>query len=110
MERDPEKRNLHVEITEQVFANAPTMLALCFTGQGLIKIYAAVSRVNTLADDFLDFSIAAFLFATIFSYMALRSAQLKRKIRFARLADATFLCGLAMAVVVSFVVVFTLAG
>jgi hypothetical protein len=110
MDRDTDKRDVRLEITEHIFANAPTMLALCLTTVGLIKIYAALQRITTLADDFLAFCLAAFLLATIFSYLALRSSTAKRRVKFARLADILFIAGLSTATLIAFFVVYALAG
>jgi hypothetical protein len=110
MDRDMDKRDVRLEITEHIFGNAPTMLALCLTTVGLIKIYAALQRITTLADDFLVLCLAAFLLATIFSYSALRSRNAKRRAKFAKLADVLFISGLSAATVVAFFVVYALAG
>jgi hypothetical protein len=110
MDRDVEKKDVRLEITEHIFANAPTMLALCLTTVGLIKIYAALERITTLVDDFLVLCLAGFLLATIFSYLALRSSVARRRTAFARIADVLFISGLSAATVVAFFVVYTLAG
>lgn len=86
------------------------MVALCLTMLGLIKIYTALEKVTTLADNFLVFGLAAFLFATLFSYLALRSQTSRRRLVLARIADATFLSGLGACTIVAFVIVFSLAG
>jgi hypothetical protein len=75
MDQDMDRESLHLEITEHIFANSPTMLALCLTMVGLIKIYTALHRITTLTDDFLMLGLSAFLLATIFSYLALRSLR-----------------------------------
>jgi hypothetical protein len=108
--RDFDKQRIRLEITEHIFTNSPTMLALCLTTEGLIKIYAALQKITTIADDLLIFSLAGFLLATIFSYLALRSPNLERRVRFASIADGSFIGGLAMAIVVAIFIVFTLAG
>jgi hypothetical protein len=105
-----EKQQSHPEITAHVFANAPTMLALCLTMVGLIKIYTALQKVTTLADNVLAFCLAAFLFATVFSYLALRYHLTAKGAIFARIADVMFLSGLSACTVVAFVVVYSLAG
>lgn len=110
MNQATEKPRLHPEITTHVFANGPTMVALCLTMLGLIKIYTALEKVTTLADNFLVFCLAAFLFATLFSYLALRSQTAHRRLVLARIADATFLSGLGACTIVAFVIVFSLAG
>jgi hypothetical protein len=110
MNQDPDQQTLQLEITEHIFGNAPTMLALCLTMVGLIKIYAALHRITTLTDDFLMLCLGTFLLATIFSYLALRSPRGKRRMVLVRLADATFLSGLSLTAIVASFVVFTLTG
>ncbi|HXE12429.1 MAG TPA: hypothetical protein VN633_09935 [Bryobacteraceae bacterium] len=110
MNQAPEKQQSHPEITAHVFANSPTMLALCLTMVGLIKIYTALQKVTTLADNILAFCLAAFLFATLFSYLALRYHLSPRRSIFARIADAMFLSGLSACTLVAFIVVYSLAG
>ena len=105
-----EKEQLHLEITEHVFGNSPTMLALCLTMLGLIKIYTAIQRITTLTDNFLVFCLAAFLLATLFSYLALRSPVGHRRVLLTRVADAMFLSGLGAVTIVAFFFVYTLAG
>jgi hypothetical protein len=110
MDRDVENRDVRLEITHHIFGNSPTMLALCLTTVGLIKIYAALERITTLVDNFLVLCLAAFLLATIFSYLALRSRVAKRRTVLARIADILFISGLSAATIVAFFVVYTLAG
>jgi hypothetical protein len=110
MDSDMDKRDVRLEITEHIFGNAPTMLALCLTTVGLIKIYTAIQRITTLADDFLVLCLSAFLLATIFSYSALRSTNTKRRAMFARVADILFISGLSASTVVAFFLVYALAG
>jgi hypothetical protein len=110
MDQEADKRKVHLAITEHIFANSPTMLALCLTMVGLIKIYAALQRVTTLTDDFLVLCLSAFLLATIFSYLALRSSVENQRVTLARLADIMFLAGLSATTIVAVFVVFALAG
>jgi heme O synthase-like polyprenyltransferase len=110
MNQDMDKRDVRLEFTEHIFGNAPTMLALCLTTVGLIKIYTALQRITTLADNFLAFCLAAFLLATIFSYLSLRSSTAKRRAKFAKLADVLFISGLSASTAVAFFVVYALAG
>src|SRR5947209_17238677 len=89
------------DTANEIFTNSPTMLALCLTVIGLIKIYATLQRVTTLADNCLALCLVAFLLATIFSYLALRASAGKRRRIFARVADGIFLAGLSSATVVA---------
>jgi hypothetical protein len=109
MELPENRRDLHLYITEHIFTNSPTMLALCLTIIGLIKIYTALQRVTTLADNFLALALVAFLLATISSYLALRATVHRRRVLMARIADAMFLSGLTAATAVALFVAFSLA-
>jgi len=100
---------IDLNIAGHIFGNAPTMLALCLTVIGLIKIYANLERISTLADNFLAFGVVCFLFATLLSYLALRARTHKRRIKLARFADITFLSGLCCATAVAVFVTFSLA-
>ena len=42
-------------LSEKVFTNSPSMLVLCLTVIGLIKIYTRFEKITTLADNFLAF-------------------------------------------------------
>lgn len=98
------------DIANHIFANSPTLLALCLTVIGLIKIYASLQRITTLADNILLISVAAFLVATVFSYMALRSRTRKHRKRFGDIADWAFMSGLGLATFVALFVTFSLVG
>jgi uncharacterized membrane protein len=98
------------DIAQHIFGNAPTLLALCLTVIGLIKIYASLQRITTLADNLLLIAVVAFLVATIFSYLALRSITQRRRVIFGDIADGAFLLGLCLTTCVALFITFTLAG
>jgi hypothetical protein len=106
---DPKLDQIDLNIASQIFGNSPTMLALCLTVIGLIKIYANLERISTLADNFLALGVICFLFATVFSYLALRARIHHRRVRLARFADATFLAGLCCTTAIAVFVAFSLA-
>jgi hypothetical protein len=98
------------DIASHVFGNSPTLLALCLTVIGLIKIYASLQRITTLADNLLFISVAAFLVATIFSYMGLRSKTRNHRRIFGDIADWAFMSGLCLTTFVALFITFTLVG
>jgi hypothetical protein len=105
-QREQVERN----ISDHIFANSPTMLALCLTVIGLIKIYASLQRINTLMDNCLAFAVLAFFLSTAASYLALRASTHKRRVNLGRIADVAFLGGLGCAAVVAVMITYTLAG
>jgi nitrate reductase gamma subunit len=86
------------------------MLALCLTVIGLLKIYASLQRITTLADNLLAICLVAFLLATICSYLALRAISQKRIHLLTQIADWLFLSGLTCATAVALFIAFVLAG
>jgi hypothetical protein len=110
MNEKAERELAERDIARYVFGNAPTLLALCLTVIGLIKIYASLQRITTLADNLLLISVVAFLVATIFSYLSLRTTTPKRRVVFGDVADGAFLLGLSLAAFVALFITFALAG
>ena len=110
MDQNQLSQNLHRKITEHIFVNSPTMLALCLTVIGLLKIYASLQRITTLADNLLAICLVAFLLATICSYLALRAISQKRIHLLTQIADWLFLSGLTCATAVALFIAFVLAG
>ncbi len=98
------------DVAQHIFGNSPTLLALCLTVIGLIKIYTSLQRITTLADNFLVFAVIAFLFATLFAYMALRSRTQKHRAILGDVADGAFLTGLCLTTAVALFITFALAG
>ena len=104
------KQQTDAEISGRIFSSAPNLLAVCLTAVGLIKIYAALQRITTLADNFLILCLIAFLAATFFSYLSLRSSHQKRRVTLETIADILFLSGLAGSTLVAGFIVFSLQG
>jgi hypothetical protein len=111
----PDPTNEQREIVETskalyVLYSAPGMLALCLTMIGLIKIYGRLEQTETLGDDFLAFNGVLFLASFICSYLALRTANKRRRIKLERIADAFFLGALVVLSIVAIFVTYTLKG
>ena len=107
--------NLHeeraeIDLSEKVFTNSPTMLVLCLTVIGLIKIYTRFEKVTTLADNFLGFVSIAYFIATIFAYLALRTSEKTRRLKLARIADMIFLASLCCTGAIALFITFALEG
>ena len=98
------------DTSNEIFTNSPPMLALCLTVIGLIKIYTTLQLVTTLLDNFLAFGVVAFFVSTITSYFAIRAHTPIRRIKLGKIADVSFLAGLACAAAVAIMVTFTFFG
>jgi hypothetical protein len=98
------------DTAHHIFANSPTMLALCLTSIGLIKIYASLERVTTVLDDCLAVGVIAFLIATVFAYLGIRATARQKRLKLEQIADIAFLSVLGCAAVVGILVTVILAG
>jgi hypothetical protein len=107
--------NLHeeraeIDLSEKVFTNSPTMLVLCLTVIGLIKIYTQFEKITTLADNFLGFISIGYFVATVLAYLALRTDDGTRRLKLARIADLLFLASLCCTGAVALFITFALEG
>ena len=66
----------------------------------LIRIVINTNKVESIVDDFLAVDAAIFLTSCLLSYWALRARSLYRMHRVERIADAIFLVGLFLMVLV----------
>lgn len=110
MAKNPGDEVAQIHTAVHIFNIAPTMLALCLTVVGLIKITAGVERITTWVDNFLAFNAVVFLASTVLAYLALRAKIEGKRYKLERVADATFLFALFITAFVAIFATFTLAG
>lgn len=95
---------LEESICIHIFSGSATMLGVCLTVIGILRLVSQLSKVNTLGDDLLAVAALGFLCSAFFSYVALRSRQ--RRHRIERMADAVFLGSLCLMAVVCGLIVY----
>lgn len=95
---------LEESICIHIFSGSATMLGVCLTVIGILRLVSQLSKVNTLGDDLLALAALGFLCSSLFSYVALRSRQ--RRHRIERIADAIFLGSLCLMAVVCGLIVY----
>jgi hypothetical protein len=93
LDQERDEETLELDTAHQVFNNSPTLLALCLTVIGIIKIYTTLQKVTTIMDNCLAFAVVAFLIATVLSYLAIRASTRKSRLKLGRIADMVFLWG-----------------
>lgn len=95
-------------LSKHILPNAATMVGVCLTGIGLVKIieqHTGPSHVDT----FLALDSVLFCVSSLFSYFSLRWAGRRRAQRYETLADYAFMSGMIIMVVVSIIFAFDLA-
>ena len=96
----PSREQRSSDLARQILPSAGTMIAMCSTMVGLVKI--AEGRIGTTRMDvYVALLGAAFLVSAVVAYVAIRTPRTSVwSIRCERAADAIFLAGLAAAVFV----------
>jgi hypothetical protein len=75
-----EKRNgdLEADVCIHIFTVSSAMVGVCLTVVGLIRVVITLGKIDTFADDLLSGDAFLFLLASLLSYSALRTRNLKR--------------------------------
>lgn len=94
------KRQLEADISVHIFSVSAALVGVCLTVIGLIRVVISTSKVESTVDDFLAADAILFLFSCVLSYWALRTRSLCRMHRVERIADAIFLSGLFLMVLI----------
>ena len=94
------KRQLEADISVHIFSVSAALVGVCLTVIGLLRIVSNTSKVESLVDDFLAMDAVFFLISCLLSYWALRTRSLYRMHRVERVADAIFLSGLFLMVLI----------
>lgn len=77
-----------------IFSVSATMIGVCLTVLGLMRVFINFSGVATVADDIVAATSFAFLFSCLFSYWGLHSHDHDRLRRIEKVADSCFMAGL----------------
>ena len=100
MSEQASKRQLEADISVHIFSVSAALVGVCLTVIGLTHIVITISKVDTLVDDFLAVDALVFLTSCLLSYWALRTRSLYRMHWVERVADAIFLGGLFLMVLI----------
>jgi hypothetical protein len=103
-----EKPPLEEDISIHILSVSAAMVGVCLTVIGLIRIVITLGTYDTIADDLLAVASLIFLVSCFCSYWALRTRGTRRMHRLERIADASFLFGLLIMVVVCGVIAFAI--
>ena len=94
------KRQLEADISVHIFSVSAALVGVCLTVIGLLRIVINTNKVESVVDDFLAADAVIFLLSCMLSYWALRTRSLYRMHRVERMADAIFLVGLFLMVLI----------
>lgn len=97
---DADPRRLEADLCIHIFTASAALVGVCLTVIGLIRIVITATKVGTIADDLLVVDAMLFMVSCVLSYWALRARSVRRMHRIERTADAVFLVGLLLMIVV----------
>lgn len=97
------------DICVHIFTASATLVGVCLTVIGVLRLVRRLKGVSTTADVLLSLDAVGFLAACAISYAALRTTSADRRRRIERYADAVFLIALAIMTAVSALIAFELA-
>ena len=93
------------DISKHILPVAATMVGVCMTVITVMQL-APKNQISSLSDELLAVDSLLFLASTFLSYWALRQSTVSVKVE--RWADRLFLLGMALMVIISFLVAFEL--
>ena len=91
---------LEADLCGHIFTVSAAMVGVCLTVIGLLHVFMAVRKVDTIADDLLAINAILFLISCLLAYWALRTRSIKRMHKVERYADTIFIIALVQMVVV----------
>jgi len=100
--------HLEADISIHIFTVSASMVGVCLTVIGIVRIVIGAKNINTIADDLLAVDAFIFLCSCLLSYWALRTRSKRRMHQAERLADAIFILGLVLMVAVCGLIVYVL--
>lgn len=99
---------LEEDICIHLFSVSAAMVGVCLTVIGLIRVIISTEKIDTLADDLLSVDALFFLCSCLCSYWALRMRNIRRMHRLEKIADAAFVMGLILMVVVCGIITYSI--
>lgn len=90
------------KIASYILSGSTTMAGVCITIIALFRVMKI--SIETYADEILSINTSLFIISALLSYIALRK---ENNNRIERIADALFVSGMIIMLLVSFIIVFT---
>jgi len=83
--------SLDVDLSVHVFTVSATMVGVCLTAIGLIRVVVTIRHMETLVDDLIAMNALLFVISGLLSYWAMRSHRIGRPPVVEAIAEKVFL-------------------
>jgi hypothetical protein len=94
--RAGESKELDDDLSVHIFTVSATMVGVCLTVVGLIRVVITLRHVETLIDDLVSLDAMLFVASGLLAYWALRSRKHGRLHRIETIAERVFLGGMVL--------------
>ncbi|MCE4070558.1 MULTISPECIES: hypothetical protein [Pseudomonas] len=95
----PETPSLDDDICVHIFSVSATMVGVCLTVIGIIRVILTLRREDLIIDDMVAVNLMFYLVAALCSYWSLRTHRTLRSQRMMQVADTVFLVALVFTAV-----------
>ncbi len=93
--QDPEDpRSAHTDLSERILSVSATMVGVCLTVIGLVRVADELRKVSSLTDNIVAMDSVVFLSSGLLAYASIRSRKARNRQRLERIADMLFIAGL----------------
>ena len=98
----------HDDLCAHIFGTSATLVGVCLTVVGVIRIVGPLIRFRSIADELLAIDSLAFVTTCIFAYQALRTDDAVRRNRLERVADSVFMASLGLMTIICSLIAYEL--
>ena len=100
------RKSLDEDLSVHIFTVSATMVGVCLTAIGLIRVVITIRHVETLIDNLVGMDAMLFVLSGLLSYWALRSRKRGRLRRIEAIAERVFIAGMVLMGAASLALVF----
>jgi hypothetical protein len=96
MADEPNRKAIDEDLSVHIFTVSATMVGVCLTVVGLIRVVITLRRAETMIDELVSLDAMLFVASGLLAYWALRSRKRGRLHRIEAIAERVFLGGMAL--------------
>ena len=98
-----EKQEENISI--HIFSVSASMVGVCVMVLGLFSIFQSLEKIKNISDELLAVNGFLFLCSCLFSYIAIRTKNRKRRYKLERVADTIFLTAISLIALIAILIV-----
>lgn len=95
-------------LTMNVFAISTTMVGVCLTAIGIIRLITSQTRIETLGDEMLAADAVLFMVSSFFSFWSFKTKHPRLRQTLRLIIDGVFIIGLTVMVIICSVIAYAI--